>query len=119
MISRSLRSKKEINRKYSSPNRTIALNVNVAAYQRLSRTVKLCQRRSIRFNDIPHSSNGVDELDRKTFVYFRSKSMNEDIDNIGLRIEMKIPNMLQNHSLGHRPGNVTEQEFKQRKFARM
>src|ERR1700716_88560 len=113
MISRSRRSKKEINRKHSSPNRTIALNVNVAAYQRLSRTVKLCQSRSIRFSDIPHSSNGVDELDRKTFVYFRPKSVNKDIDNISLRIEMKVPNMLQNHRLGHRTANVPEQEFEQ------
>src|ERR1700729_1549044 len=96
-----------------------ALTVKVAANQRLSRTAKLCQIRLIRPDDIADTSDGLDQLLRKTFVDFGAKPVHQHIDNVGLRIETEVPDVFQNHCLGDWASSMTQQQFEQSEFARL
>src|SRR5689334_6347612 len=92
------------------------LRVKMNAYQRLSRTPTF-RRKSSRPEDITNSSDGVDH--RASFINFAAKTVDEDIDDIGLRIETVVEDVLENHGLGDRPGGMAHQIFEQRKFARL
>src|SRR5260370_21847154 len=86
------------------------------AYQRLRRTPTL-RRRSSRPEDITNSSDGVDH--RAALVDLAAQAMDEDIDDVCLRIEAVVEDVLENHGLGHRAIAVAHQIFEQSKFARL
>src|SRR5690349_17324381 len=86
------------------------------AYQRLSRTPTF-RRKSSRPEDITDSSDGVDH--RAAFIDFAAKTVNEDIDDVGLRVETVVEDVLENHGLGDWPGGMAHQIFEQCEFARL
>src|SRR5580704_15763586 len=96
-----------------------ALTVKVPANQRLSRKAKLCQIWLIRPDHITDTSNRVDQLLRKTSIDFGAKPMYQHIDDIGLRIETEVPDVLQNHCLRDWTPRMAQQQFEEGKLARL
>src|SRR6185436_18455428 len=90
-----------------------------AAYQRLSRTLKLLSARSTGFEDIANPANGVDHLLRKIPVHFVAQPADHHVHHVGLWIEAVIPNVLENQRLGNYFARVAQEIFEQRKLARL
>src|SRR5580765_1294785 len=86
------------------------------AYQRLSRTPTF-RRKSSRPEDITNSSNGVNH--RAALIDFAAKAMDQDIDDVGLRIETVVEDMFENHGLRHGAIGMAHEIFEQGKFARL
>jgi hypothetical protein len=51
-------------------------------------------------------------------VDFLAQATDVDIDDVGLRIEMIVPDMLQQHRAGNHMADVTHQVFEQSELAR-
>jgi hypothetical protein len=56
---------------------------------------------------------------RAAFIDFAAKAMNEDVDDISLRIETVVEDVLENHGLGDWPIGMAHQVLKQGEFARL
>src|SRR3954468_19664196 len=69
--------------------------------------------RSLRAEDIADASQRVDELGRKIAIDFRSQSADEHVDDIGLRVEVIVPDVLQDHGLREHAARVPHQVFEQ------
>src|SRR5215831_7145061 len=55
-----------------------------------------------RSNDIADPADGVDHLVGEVGVDLRSQPRHEHLDDVGLWIEVEIPDVLQDHRLRHR-----------------
>src|SRR5437762_6484059 len=97
--------------------RIAALSENTAAYHALRRKVKLCVRRSSGLEDITHSANGLDDFHRKILVHLRAQPVNENIDDVGLRIETVIPDVFKDHRFRDHSSRIPQQQFEQGEFA--
>src|SRR5262249_29123064 len=56
---------------------------------------------------------------RPVFVNFAAQAMNEDVHDVGLRIEAVIENVLEDHGLGDGAIGVAHEVFEERKLARL
>src|SRR5437899_2718441 len=104
---------------YTSTNRTAALAVKIDAYQRFRRNVKVRPKYLRNFKDITHPAHGMNQLLREILVHLIAQSANEHIHHIGLRIETVVPDMFEDHCLGHHTTSMTHEIFQQCKLARL
>src|SRR5258708_913544 len=98
--------------------------MNKAEYQRINLKVMVLRRltRFLRlryFKNISNSSNRVDHFLREIFVDFVSEPADQHVDDIRLRVEIIVPDVFQNHSLGNHSSGVAQQILKQCEFARL
>src|SRR5450631_3659558 len=56
---------------------------------------------------------------RETFIDFRAQARDVHVDHIGLRVEMVVPHVLQQHGAGDYLPRVLHQVFQQAEFARL
>src|SRR3954464_11139682 len=114
--------------------RAAALRLKMTAYQRPKRTPKLRRNGSSRPENISNSPNGMEH----SRVFFRSaagalagwdfnatlvqlvpKAMNQDIHDVGLRVEAIIEDVLEDRGFGDRAIRVTHEVFEQSEFSRL
>src|SRR5581483_4131894 len=88
--------------------------MKIPAYQRLTRKAKL-RSRLRGFKDITDSANGL----QASFVRIDlgPEAVDEDVDDVGLRIEAVVKYMLEDHRLGDGAAGVAQEVFEQGKFA--
>src|SRR6516164_2051054 len=65
---------------------------------------------------IPDAADGMNERIRLLIVYLAPNPPDIDVDDVGGRIEMKVPNMLKQHGARHDPALVADQIFEQLEF---
>src|SRR5271155_1385689 len=115
MTSRSLRRMASESRTYMKKYSAMALNMNMVAYQRFSRKPNVRPSRSIRFEDIADSPDCVDQLPAP--VNFVPEPADEHVHDIRLRIEAVVPDVFENHGLGHDAPGVAHEIFQKRELA--
>ena len=55
-------------------------------------------------------------LTGKSLSILRAQPVDEHVHHVGLRIEREIPDVFEDHGLGHGPAGVAQKEFQQREF---
>src|SRR3954454_5576668 len=68
---------------------------------------------------VPGAANGVQQRTLKTFVDLGAQPRNVHVDDVGLRIEMIIPHVLQQHRSRHNLPSMLHEIFQQPKLARL
>src|SRR3954454_11937787 len=68
---------------------------------------------------IARAANGLDERTLETLVDLRAQAGDMHVDHVGLRIEMVVPHMLEQHRAGHHLTGVLHQVFEQAELARL
>src|SRR5271170_2455647 len=68
---------------------------------------------------IAGAAHGVQERLRKALVDLGSQSRNVHVDDVGLRIEMVVPDILQQHRPGDNLAGMAHEIFQQAEFARL
>lgn len=69
------------------------------------------------FENIAHAAKGVNEFLREAAVDLIAQPADQDVDDVGLWVEMEIPNMFQDHRFGQNTTWMAQHVFKQRVFA--
>src|ERR1017187_4929365 len=87
----------------------------MSAYNRLSRSSMFRRRGSSRPEDIANSPNGVQH--RPVLIHLAAQAMDEDIHDIGLRIEAVVEYVFENHGLGDRAIRAAHEVLEQRELA--
>src|SRR5271169_3872507 len=92
------------------PINSNAQAANVAPYQSVRRNAMVlptAARRGMRrrarlvgFENITDSAHSPNHFVGEVLIYFVSQPADEDIHNVGLRIDVVAPDMLHNHRLG-------------------
>src|SRR5512132_3706127 len=102
---------------YTTPKSTVTASANNDACITASR--KLVPRKSSgrRTETISHATNGDDQLAREPLIDLVPQATDMRFHDRGLRIEMKVPNLLEEHRPGDHLARITHQEFKQLEFA--
>src|SRR5215208_5327514 len=90
----------------------------MAKYQTASRGARLWRRRSVSPENIAHPASRFDQRLLAGHVDLLTKAMNQDIDDVGARVEVVVPNLREDHRLGDHPPGVPRQVLEQREFAR-
>ena len=70
-------------------------------------------------NHVPGAANGVDERTVEALVDLRSQPRDMHVNNVGLRVEVIVPDMLEQHGAGHHLAGVLHQELEQAELARL
>src|SRR5215831_47831 len=78
-------------------------------------TVRVVRLR--RSNDISDSTDGVDHLVGEVDVDLRAQARHQHLDDVGLRVEVEVPDVLEDHRLRYRPPCVAHQILEQRELA--
>src|SRR5688500_11630374 len=95
----------------------MTLAVKVSRYQTLSWKVSVRAQRSRSFKGIANSSRRLDQS--VVGIDLAAQPVDEHIDDVRLRIETVIPNVLQDHRLGDDAARVAHEIFEQGEFARL
>jgi len=66
--------------------------------------------------DIAHASYCMNKFILVVFIYAVAETADKNIDNIGLGIEMEIPDFFQNHGFGNGSAHITHHIFQQGKL---
>src|SRR5215469_7816642 len=65
---------------------------------------------------VPDAANGMDQRIGLLVVNLATQPSNIDVDDIGRRIEMKVPHVLQQHGAGYDAAFIAHQIFQQLEF---
>src|SRR4029079_11915389 len=65
------------------------------------------------------AADGVQQRRRKVLVDLRAKARDMHVDDVGLRIEMIIPYVLEQHGAGHHLARMLHEIFQQAKLSRL
>jgi hypothetical protein len=55
----------------------------------------------------------------ETFIDFRAQTRDVDVDYVGLRVEMVVPHVFQQHGAGNHLAGMLHEVFQQPEFARL
>src|SRR5947207_12862879 len=94
-----------------TPKAPIAINasLNVDEVRVLARSTEA----------ISDAANGVDQRIGLLVVDLAAYPADIDVDDIGRRVEMKVPDVLQQHGAGHHPAFIAHQILQQLEFSVM
>src|ERR687892_606718 len=71
-------------------------------------------------NNIAHAADRMDEFgSAKTLVNFIPQPAHACFHDIGLRVEVIVPDMFHDHGFGNDPAGISHKILQQRKFARL
>src|SRR5450759_432480 len=87
----------------------------MSAYNRLNRSPTLRRSDSSRPEDIADSPDGVKHC--SVLIHLAAQAMDEDVHDIGLRIEAVVEDVFEDHGLGDRAIGVAHEVFEQRELA--
>src|SRR5581483_6895801 len=76
-------------------------------------------KRLSRAKGIADSPEGMDHLDRKITIDLAAQAVDQDVDDVGLGIEVIIPDMLQDHRLRDGSAGVSHQIVEQGELFRL
>src|SRR6266702_3888987 len=68
---------------------------------------------------VPRAADRVQQRPLETLVDLRAQPRNVHVDHVGLRIEMIVPDVLQQHGTRHHLTGMLHQIFEQAEFARL
>ncbi|KAH2824674.1 hypothetical protein KXV85_000461, partial [Aspergillus fumigatus] len=68
---------------------------------------------------ITHAAHGFDGIAGKTLVQLGTQTAHMGFDNLGLGIEMEVPDPLKQHGPRHESAALAHQLFQQAEFARL
>src|SRR5580658_3142935 len=83
-----------------------------------SRSALVLTRLLVGKQTVSDAADGLNEIDGEVLVEARSQSADVAFDHVRVRVEMNIPDALQQHLAGHRPIHVAHQIFEQPEFLR-
>src|SRR4051812_5442981 len=118
MISRSYCRSEAATSTYVSPVRARELTTKMTAYQRARRKPSVCRRRSRHFEYIAHAPHRLDHLVVEVAIDLLAQTVDEDVDDIGARVEAVVPDVRQDHRLRDDPPGVAHQILEQGQLAR-
>src|SRR6476661_10704254 len=99
---------------------TIAAALNSARY--VSDRRKVVVRKSLVSavtDGVAGAADGVQQRRRKVLVDLRAKPRDMNVDDVGLRIEVIVPYVLEQHGAGHHLARMLHEIFQQAKLARL
>src|SRR5215467_6419680 len=118
MIASSSRSRSEDETTtYASPNSARLPTTKNDEDQTVRRKPTVRGARLKRSNDIANAADGVDHLVGEVGVDLRSQPRHEHLDDVGLRIEVEVPDVLQDHRLRQWSPRIAHQILEQRELA--
>src|SRR6185369_9337711 len=85
---------------------------------RAARSVELWETGSS-CEHIARAANGMEQRLVETFLELAPQAADVNVDNIGARVEMIIPHLLEQHCAGHHPALVAGEIFEKQIFARL
>src|SRR6476660_1160171 len=88
---------------------------NSVAYQSASRSPK---NSGLRPEDITHPAHGVQQLLLERPIDLLAQPADQDVDDVGLRIEVVLPDVRQDHRLRDDAADVAHEILEQRELAR-
>src|SRR3954470_21985616 len=97
------------------PSRATLLHAKMNAYQAPRRTPTFRRAILIRPKDITNAADSVNQL--PVGIDLATHAMDEDVNDVRLRVEAVIENVLENHGLGHDAIGMAHEIFEQREFA--
>src|SRR5450759_3082091 len=87
----------------------------MSAYNRLNRSPTLRRSDSSRPEDIADSPDGVKHP--PVLIHLAAQAMDEDVHDVGLRIEAVVEDVFEDHGLGDRAIRVPHEVFEQSELA--
>src|SRR5512137_2816463 len=97
----------------------VVLRMNRAEYQSARRKPRVLPSCLSVIDNIPDSADGVDQLLLVVPVDLVPQAANQDVHDVGLRVEMVVPDVLQDHGLRNHSAGVAHEIFEQAEFARL
>src|SRR5262245_39032521 len=67
---------------------------------------------------IPHASNGLQELFLEGTIDFVAQSAHEHVDDVGLRVEVVLPDVREDHRLGYDLARIAHEVLEECEFTR-
>src|ERR1700736_3727055 len=93
--------------------------VNRPAYSSVSRKFEVWNELARFTQAVSGTAHGMDQLGRKTLLDLGAQAAQVRLDDIGTRIEVVVPHVLEQHRSRHHLTCVAHQIFEQPKFARL
>src|SRR5271157_227082 len=72
--------------------------------------------RILRFENITHTSNGVDQRMLSLLINFLAQAVDLDINHVGGRINAHVPHLIKDHGSRHDASRIPDQVFQKREF---
>src|SRR5512132_4222651 len=104
---------------YTTPNRTVTDNANNSAWTMASRKLVPRKRSGRRTQAVSYAANSDDQFVREALIDLVPQATDMRFHDRGLRVEVKVPNLLEEHRPGNDLTGITHQEFQQLEFARL
>src|SRR6185437_5812273 len=98
----------------SAPLSTRNSNANNTAWRKISDLMILIGRKQ----SVPHAADGLNGVDREACVEAPAQSADMAFHHVGVRVEIDVPHLLQQHLAGHDAIRVSEQILHEPKFLR-
>src|SRR5712692_9815975 len=118
MICRSRCSSDATVNRYVSTTMAIAPMTNKVEYQSARRSPNARVNGLLGAKDISNPPHGMQQLLLERTIDFLAQSAHQDVNDVGLRIEVVFPDMRQDHRLRHNLAGVAHQVFEQPELAR-
>src|SRR5215831_17468166 len=99
-----------------APSRISADEPNSPAYSKVRRKLEVRRILSRAADTIPCPSNGMDQPRLKAFIDLGAQSADVGLDNVRPRVEMNVPDVLEQHRAGDDLASVPHQVFEQSEF---
>src|SRR6266849_1168507 len=68
--------------------------------------------------DISDASHGVQPLDLERLVDLVTQPADQHVHDVGLRVEVVLPDVREDHGLGDHPADITHEVLEERELAR-
>src|SRR6266850_5754999 len=96
----------------------IAPVTNSVAYHSASRSPNARVKTGLRSEDIAHAADRVQQLLLERPIDLLAQPADEDVDDVGLRVEIVFPHVRQDHRLRDDASGVAHHVFEQRELTR-
>src|SRR4029079_17431074 len=90
--------------------------MNIAAYHAMRRKPVLRSGLTRLTNAVPRAAQGMDQLDAELAVHLGAQAADVGLDDAGARVEVKIPDVFEQHRAGDELAGVAHQVLEQLEF---
>src|ERR1035441_2239594 len=102
-----------------TPNSNRKLTPVCIAYTTVSRKLEVPRALGSRTDRIPKSAHRRNQRDPSPSVNFRAQAADVRFNHVGVRVEIQIPYVFEQHGPGHHLAQVTHEVFEQSVLARL
>src|SRR5579859_6412859 len=111
-------SRKLVTAPYITPNIAQADRPKITLDSRIRRKIGVSSSLSRVTEQVTRAAHRLDQFAVEAFIDLLPQAADMGLDNIGARVEMEIPDLLEQHLAGHQPALVDHQIFQQLPLAR-